>query len=60
MNQALAGRLSGACSYVPAEAEDGFSVARTSEGGGILSFLRIAVASDVGRVLRIMVRLWTR
>lgn len=51
INRALAGRLSEACSYAVAEAEDGFSVARTSEGGEILSFFRIAAAGGAGRVL---------
>ena len=50
-NRALAGRLSEACSYVAAGAADGFSVARTSEGGEILSFFRMAAAGGVGRVL---------
>ena len=51
INRALAGRLPEACSYVAAGAEDDFSVARTSEGGEILSFFRMAAACGVGRVL---------
>jgi hypothetical protein len=50
-DQALAGRPSGACSYVWARAGVGFSTASTREGGEILSFFRMAAASGVSRVL---------
>jgi len=50
-DRALAGRPWEACSYVCAGADDGFSMARTREGGEILSFFRIAAAWGVGRVL---------